>query len=654
MFTVVITEQTHLDSMEEYKPFLLPFFEDSDVTFCPWNMEGETIFDAVPDLAATVSRHNRWRLIVVCGEEGLTQKNPFDLVPYRKPDCPPDMAQEEYLSLVRQAKFAAFEQAAQKPLVKLMTWMCQSPTVTEGRNQAEALDPEFAEYMAEIRKKEELRSRIRREGDLEITLPAEVICVARRCYQEAEYDLQTSWSRSLDCRYSRFYDWNLYFDKMRYLIFDTLPKNHRNYTFDYIRFLCALALLARNEVPQSSLNPNRVYNLQCETDEGALRQLLSRYDGKLAATQEYLELQQRGLTRRENPRLSDQDVQVIFCTSSAIAVTSPAEFDKGALYVSGRDLGLSTDYPVDEESYWEKGYRESKRAFVKFMKMPRRALKKATTELRRLNGADLDHAINLNEFQLEDVADYVAEEELHMVNTPTSSFYDTERYDSRMEDQSKQIRSITEKRMTRKRTVILAITALVLYALSFLPVMITNYYEKTGLELILNLAYVGIGILALIAFITLLFLRWPLRKGYSKYNGIMRDIVNDVDYSMAQYSKYLSHVCNVMRGNSVLNFRAEHESPDEMKIRVYKKHCFDLLRKREELREIFGPFLPEGRSNTEEAYQYDFTRPVDYPYPLPYSADRRKRVEFLEKGNTVEVPVDFVQRMRLRREDLYD
>lgn len=655
MFTVVITEQTHLDSIEEYKPFLLPFFQDSDVTFCHWHMDGETLFDAVPDLVATVSRHSRWRLIVVCGEEGLAQKNPFDLVPYRKPQWPADMDQAEYLSLVRRAKFAAFEQAARKPLTKLMTWLCQSPTVTAGRNQAEELDPEFAEYVAEIRKKEELRRQIRREEDLEITLPSEILCVARRCYQEAEYDLQTSWSRNQDCQYSRFYDWNLYFDKMRYLIFDTLPKNHRNYTFDYIRFLCSLALLAKNEVPQSSLNPNRVYNLQCDTDEDALRQLLGRYDSKLAVTQEFLEHEQRELKRKVHPRLSDQDVQTIFCTSSSVAVTSPAEFDEGPLYVSGREIGLSTDCPTDEEGYWEKGYRESKRAFAKFMKLPRRALKKATTELRRLNGADLDHAINLNEFQLEDVADYVAEEELHMVNTRTTSFYDTARYDKDMEAQNKRMKTMIDKRMTRKRTVLLGVAALVLYALSFLPVMITNLDQDSGLELILNLAYVGVGVLALIAVVTLLFLRWPLKKGFSNYNGIMKGIVGDVDRSMTLYSEYLSHACNVMRGNCVLNFRKEHESPDEMKMRVYKKHCFDLLRKREELREIFGPFLPEdGLIDTEEGYQYDFTRPVDYPYLLPYSADQRKRVEFLQKGNTVEVPVEFVQRMRIRREDLYD
>lgn len=655
MFTVVITEQAHLDSIEEYRPFLLPFLEQSDVAFCRWHMDGETLSDTVPELVGTVARHESWRLIVVCDEAGMDQKNPFDLAPYRKPEWDPDMDQSVYLEQVRQAKFQSFELAAKQPLTRLMTWLCQSPTVTGGRNQAE-LDPEFAEYLAEFRKKEELRTQIRAGETLEIVLPAEIICVARRCYGEAEYDIQTSWHQHEDCQYSRFYDWNLYFDKMRYLIFDTLPKNHRNYAFDYFRFLYSLTLLAQNPVPQSSLNPNRVYNLCCDTDEGALRQLLGRYDSKLAATQAYLEQERNAVLHRERPRLSDKDAQMIFCSPTSIPVTFTAEFDQSVLFVPGKNVGLSTDCPTDEEGYWDNGYRESRRGLTKFMKLPRRALKKAAIELRRLNVADLDYASRLNEFQLEDVADHVAEEELQMVTTRTSSFYDTENNDRELDEQDRHIRKVIDRRLTRKRTLLLGGAVLLAYAIGFLPMIFGNMETEEAVKLALSFAWVGIGLLALIAIITLLFLRRPLSKGLSDYNGIMKRILNDVDEGQVQYSKYLSHACNVMRGNSVLNFRREHESPEEMKLRVFKKHGYDVLRKREELREIFGAFLPEetGKIDMSESYQYDFTRPVDFPYSVPYQADQHRRVEFLQKGNTVEVPVDFVRRLHIRREELYD
>lgn len=655
MFTVVITEQAHLDSIEEYRPFLLPFLEHTDVAFCRWHMNGESLSDAVPDLVSTVARHESWRVVVVCDEAGFDLKNPYDLVPYHKPHWDPDMDQREYLAQVQQEKFRCFEQAAGQPLTRLMTWLCQSPTVTAGLNQAQ-LDPEFAEYMAEFRKKEELRTQIRAGETLEIVLPAEIICVARRCYSEAEYDIQNSWNQHEDCQYSRFYDWNMYFDKMRYLIFDTLPKNHRNYAFDYFRFLYCLVLLAGNPVPQSSLNPNRVYSLCCDTDEGAMRQLLAKYDGKLAATQALLEQERNTLMSKERPRLSDRDAQMIFCSPMSIAVTNPAEFDQSVMFVPGKDIGLSTDCPTDEEGYWENGHRESRRGLIKFMKLPRRALKKAAIELRRLNTADLDYASRLNEFQLEDVQDHVAEEELQMVTTRTKSFYDTEENDKALDKQDKHIRNVIDRRLTRKRTLILGGAVLLTYALTFLPMIFGNLHSEEARDLALNIGWVGFGILTLITLITLLFLRWPLSKALSDYNGIMKGILDEVDEGQVLYAKYLSHACNVMRGNSVLNYRREHESPEELKMRILKKHGYDVVRKREELREIFGSFLPEEsvKVDMSESYQYDFTRPVDFPYPVPYQADQYRRVEFLQKGNTVEVPVDFVRRLHIRREELYD
>ena len=655
VFTVVITEQAHLDSIQEYRSFLKPFLDREHIAFCRWRTDGASLSDAVPELASTVSRHENWRLIVVCNEDGLHLKNPFEVVSYRKPEWPRGMDQQDYLELVRQSKFAAFEQAARQPLTRLMTWLCQSPTVSMERSPAYE-DPEFAEYVAEFRRKQELRQAIRAGEEPEFTLPSEILCLAKRCYREAEYDIQTSWALHQDHLYSRFYDWNLYFDKMRYLVFDILPKNHRNYTFDYIRFLYALMLLAEHEVPKGSLNPNRVYALSCENDEEALKRLLGRFDSKLAATQDSLNGKIRELQRKEKPRLSDQDAQMIFCSNVTVPVTTAGDFDTGTLYVSPKGLGLSTDCPRDEDNAWDTGYQKSRRALAKYMKYPRRALKKTATELRRLNTADLDEAGRLNAFQLEDVADHTAEEELKMVATRTCDLYDTERYTKDMEAQSKRIHSVIETRMTRAGTVALGSVILGCYLVGFLPMLLTNTATVKGVTFSLYFLLSGLALMAAVGLVTLFFLRRPLRAGYSDYNGIMKGVVDDVDGSLLQYSLYLSHACNMMRGYSVLNFRQEHENPEEVKLRVLKKHLCDLQRTREELREVFGPFLPETveEGEPQDGFAYDFSRPVDFAYPIPYSPDGRGQIEFLQVGNTVEVPVDFVRRMSIRREDLYD
>lgn len=162
--------------------------------------------------------------------------------------------------------------------------------------------------------------------------------------------------------------------------------------------------------------------------------------------------------------------------------------------------------------------------------------------------------------------------------------------------------------------------------------------------------------MAIAAVIALIFLRRPLKKAISDFNGTMKEISNEVEGSLEQYSEYLTHACNMMRGNSVLNFRRETEDPDEACIRVLKKHEMDILRVRQELHEIFDTFLPSGEveSDPADCYLYDFRRPVDYVYPVPFEQEQKKRIEFMQKGNMIAVPVDFVKHMRVRREDLYD
>lgn len=654
MFTVVITEQEHLEGMEGYRPYLLPFMDRSDICFCRWFPEGESLAEAVPDLMEAVYRRDCWRLIVVMPDQGIRQKNPFELVHYENPVRDPEEDLKAYLNRVRSAKKEAYYAAARLPLTRLMTWLCASPLVTSGQNQAEA-DPEFAEYAAEIQIKNQLREEIRSSETLEIPLPSEILCLARRCCQEPDYDIKRAWNSYYDAEYSRFYDWNLYFDKMRYLIFDTLPKNHVSYNYDYLRFLYVLALLAHNEIPQSSLAPNRVYNIFCQTDEQTLRRLLEKYDDKLKLTEENLTYECEQLIREKLPAMSDEEARKQFCIPITIPVSSVSEFDESSLYASGK-VAIATDVPVNETVRWQEDYRRSGQGVVKYLKTPRRALKKAGQNLRMLCNADLNYAGRLNDFQLEDVADFTAEEELQMVSTSTMLITDGEKYTREMEKNDREIRKRIRRRLTAARCWTLSLSAVGLYGLSFLFMWIMNRDAEEGVFLSAMVALGCVGLLGLAALVTLICLRSPLKHQLKAFNQVIFTLIQDMHRSMTHFSIYMSHACNMMRGYSILNFRREHENPNDLKIKVFKKHIYDIRRKREEVREVFGFLLLKSGSSTgnEEPYPYDFTRAVDYPYPVPYMQGQWRMVEFMQKGNLVEVPVDFIRRIGIRREELYD
>ena len=667
MFTVVIAEKKHIDSIKEYNVFLQPLMAEGNIAYCEWRPEEPTLADAVPQLTDIVARRRDWRVIVLCDEQGLNRKNPFNIVEYEAPVFTPiaefqneaDIVEHrrQYLEEVRVRKFRAFEQAAQEPLTRLMTHLCAAPLVMPGKNRAAEEDPDFAEYLAENLRKQELRAQIINGEKLCISQPAEVICVAKRTYKQQGHDLDHIWDAHEDHNYSRFYDWNLYFDKMRYLVFDILPKDHQDYQLDYIRYLYTMILLAKHDIPASVLRPNRVFTMQCENDEDALVELLALYDTKLAETATALSEKANEVKKTEKPRLSDHDAKMLFCSNITIPVSAGKDISYQDLYAEPKSVGLATDHPEDEFSSWNHTFQKSRKTLQKIMKQPRRSIKSAALDARRMNHVDLDKAFMLNEFQADDVREYTAEEELRMVSVKTVDLHDAEQYDEQMENQNRAILHEIETRMTGKATVALSLTCLGLYLVGFMPLLLNNLSTRENLlwaSVIILSALFGLAVTILV---TILLFRRSLRKQYREFNHIMRGIDNEIHGSLAQYSKYLSHVCNVMRGFSVINFLDRKEDPDLRRIRVYEKHLADIRRIREELREVFGPYvfaLPGTRVEKVEAYQYDFNRAVDFPYPLPCGESMKSRIEFMQPGITVQVPFRFVRKITVRREELYD
>ena len=107
----------------------------------------------------------------------------------------------------------------------------------------------------------------------------------------------------------------------------------------------------------------------------------------------------------------------------------------------------------------------------------------------------------------------------------------------------------------------------------------------------------------------------------------------------------------------MLDYCGQKTDPIDMKMRILEKHSLDITRTRKELYEVFGPYLTMDTPvdhGQKELYQYDFSRPTDYQYPMPYTENMRKQIEFMQPGNYVSVPVDYVRRITVRREELYD
>ena len=682
LLTVVIAQQKYIDDIKEYDMLLAPLLKDKDVVLCAWDTEKELLSEAVPALYGTVASKGDWRCIVVCDEEGIDLRNPFDLISLDIPDGLADASEEERCKAVRAAKFKAYEAAGQKPLARLAAHLCEFPLIDQSISFPEISrissfdsenlgvgtdgDPDklsgtvpdwgLLEYQAEIEKKLELYKKMRGPEDYDIVPPTEIICIAQRCQKPNTYDIRTSWKTHLINQYSRFYDRNLYFDKMRYLVVDMLPKSHNNYPKDHIKLLYAILILAGNEIPIGTISANRVYRLDCVTDEAALGSNVRRYDRKLQLTDELLEKEIFKITHEERKELLDEDARSMFCRSVNIPVNVVDRFDTQNLYVKNDGFGLAGDCPAPEPQKWSTLYKNSIKALTAYLKLPRRAVRRSQSDFRLLNDVDTDRVKDLNKFQKEDVEDFIGDSEIAMVSVETPDIYDPNRYENKLKTASDAVASYMETRMNKAGTIGLAAFSLVILLISFLPMIFRNRGGFGSVSLAVTVALVSLGLLLVCGLVFIFVSRYKLQVKIGKYNEAMREVNLDVENGMQQYSRYLTNACAVMRGYSVVNYDKEHEDNNTLAARIRTKHRKDISRIRAEFRELYGDYLENAEKDDYqiEPYDYNFDREIDYPYPVPMLFDEENSIVYMQPDNKIPCPVNYVEKLSVELEELYD
>ncbi|MBQ8975229.1 MAG: hypothetical protein IJ072_05860 [Oscillospiraceae bacterium] len=561
---------------------------------------------------------------------------------------------EDNRALRLRARFDSYEKASAQPLSRLMAYLCDYPLVTDNKDGSLNDDPDFRDYrLADARKKELQRSIVGEELQ-DFIKPSEIVCIARRSCEDEQYDIQTSWEPHYDLQYSRFAEYNLYYPKMRYLLFDMHPAAHRNYLFDNVRFLCALLLLANNEIPGDALQPGRVYVMDCENDTDRLSALLQNYDDRLLATQKMLESEIAVLKRNDPQTLTDKEAQSMFCTPTNIPMRPEKSFDEAEIYVGVRDFGLYADRPRDEQILWHEEYTQSKKGLANYLKQPKKSMRAAVNDVhvQSQNIAAEEKIHLLGEEQIAEFHDYLNEQETAAVLSRPDNLADPSRYQEQADMAANRVQEHLRTRMSRKTVLLACALALGAFVIGLVPAFFTGRINLTMTAAMAG----GLLVLVLVCVIYLFFRRGKLRKELRGYNDVLKKISDSVRANMERYSLYLGHVCSLLKGNAVDNTLRESSDAVARGSKIYMKHVADIRELRAKWGLIFSRFLQAGSERNAQAqpFRYDYKSTVTYRYPINGSEPCDVRVEFLQKGNYVELPVDYIRRVTLRREELYD
>lgn len=696
MFTVLIAEKEHIDAIQqENKLFFEPFLESKELAFCQWNPEGQNLYDSVPGLLDAVGRREKWRVMIInhCKGELLKSRNPFDVVDYSsidalaEPEYQPESDEmwtqwetdwKEYYKALENKKEEIYRSALTHPLQKLTTWLCYQPEdyvlkevqerqdvydwaldkisndVLKPSDRLESMERE--QYKCELRMKENIRKTFVGEERLNITYPAEVHCISLRTAESSFFDPASYWTIKNDSDYSTFADRNMYFDKMRFMVFDLLPSTHRNFRTDYIHFLATVLVFATNPVPGSAMQPRRLYRLEAETDDSPLCTIVTSYDKKLAATSKVIDDEMEKIRSEIPGNLTDRDVEALLLTPKEIEVDVDGSYNTKKVFADN-DYGLFFDYPEDEFHKWNCSYDVSKNTLSGIMKQQSRSIRKSVSQAKASSEiGDIDVS-RLTSFQIEDIRDYTNNIENEMIDSIPPDLTNLSRYTESLDKQYQTTKNVIRRRMTRKTTITLSFILLGLFLLCFLPFLFLNGSTPKMISTALIFTIAMLSLVAIIMVITLFFLRATVKNEVRNYNKIAQDIVDDIRSSMERFSMYLSMSCNVRRGHAIQNYSLKNVDEYTKRLRIRQKHQEDIRRKRAHLAEEYRDYFAD-RSFCDEImskpYDYDFDQRTEYAYPAPFLAGDSRQIEFISNGNFVTVPSSYIKRITVRMEGIYE
>ena len=677
MFTVIICdEKIKKDCEERYSLFLSPLAK-GNFTFCSWNPFGGTPDEMFPGLPEIVRNVPDWRAVIVLNAESyghgnISKRNPFDFTGFNNLRELPETAAE--LEEYRNKRLEAYSSAVYNPLLKTACWLCEPPV----REDNVEIDPELIELAREMpedyfdilnaknidpynvesdiceKTKYQILSTLWKADSVMFNLPKQVVCISERHYDTRRDEAKDAWKHHDEFEYTDFVEPNMYPAKLRYLLFDINYCNGERKIDEYINFLSFLLVFASNEYPVDAIKAYRVYKVNCNTDRAALSRALSIYDSKLAATQVRIRQQIRDLAENVHQPATDAEMDDYYLSDYRVNVSQFEETDTKPIYTDSRFVQLATDKPGVESAAWNTRFKASKKAFVKFLKEPRRSVKRAVETTRAQLSIDSDEVFYMTDFQLEDIAEKINFDEQEMVSIVTEDIYNTEKYKKRIDDEGDRVAKHISLRMRAKTIAIIMGIAVGTYFVGFLPMLFSNLNTTKSMLFSLIVTAVSVGLVAVAGFIALLVFRFMLKKSVKNYNLAMKGMIGELRNAMDTFGQYLTHFKGYMRRTSIFKKLGENEKAETIEERVLRKHIMDIDEVRNHNRLIFREYEFTDMGTSISPYTFDFTKPESYNYDFPYNEIADRKIVFIQNGNDIVVPIDFIKEITTTREELYD
>ena len=696
MYTVLIQNKKTMDVFRRYHPLFLEGLK-SNLGVVRWFETGTTIDTALPELKGLTNDKESWRAIIVRVEdEGRMSyfrsaaDNPYDFAieddscdeeseavsgeecsdaegqdvkdpeagkgeteNAENPGGEADSEAQEKKSAVKRKKSIT---ESDVPLVRLTQLLGGIPSPLVEYEQGSIIENGIERIVYKPLKDEELTrqyNELIHKLEYDGKRPTEIILFTfRNIYKDKDEVISESAVNSpFEIKSSDFWRKNGYPSLCRFITYDYCSEGRIKKDEDLFRFWLCVSILANNKIDPSSFQAYRLYKINVKINSGKLLDNLQDKELILADLRNCIDQDIKLEIEKKQSKVGKIPE---FVASIPIEPNFPNSHEYS---VSEKEFPLTPKSEQIERKKWLKLSDEAEAGLAGFIKSTERSLEYSSEMVRIASEIDEDDVISLDRLQQEELEDklfgqYNAILEMRD-KLPYAKMAKSEKLKEAAEKVNKSIFSRLELPVFLESAMIVVLLAII----SFLPVFFVYKFLNLG-KIPGGLYYGGIAIVAFL--IILLAILWILRNRFIKliraYNKEIEDNISAVSVDVNLFTQFTQSLATFTQGrryernavksqyiltNSLTNLQKHLKASSYMMNRLQDwADAFYLGELSRELHYSDTLYATDVSPEENEIYSLTAEKPVSIPLN--------------ESGVMLICPFDFVEKIELTREELYD
>ena len=643
MYSVVILNSRTSEAFAEYHPLFLDALRSGKIGLCRWNEDGRTIDAALPELRELTDDKEDWRAIIVRFEDEETMagfrsdhRNPYDFDEI-----------DSWEELVVESR---------NPLIRL-TQMLGGVPMPEKRFQSRKIEepdkaPRVVYEPIDDSERDASYRALSGRYEFDGKMPGSIILITLRKGYRPEDNIESSWEYHKESYSSNFWKHNHYPSICRFLVYDFSVAGPVQRTADEFGFWTSVMLMSLNKIDSSTLQAYRLYTIKPTFDREEMEESFQRSIDRLRLSRKTI---RESMKRETISQISAEPELPDYALDVSVDLELPRRKESE---VSSKGFKMTSRGIASDIASWNTRRRNAEESLQNNVRLAERILDQEAERMKEFSVFDPDEVKPLNVYQREDVIletqGYYRDIVEIQGELPTDKLTEGDE----AEEASDSVVDYLRGRVARGPAFRATGIAVILMLLAQVPAVINIIkYEVGSFYAVLGSFLLGVALVALGAVIVLALQRFELRKRIDAYNRLLSNAFNRLTNSAKNYSDYLSAIVSHSRGVSYLDIAEGMErGADDLKV-VKIRHIKSIdafLAKLKEWGIAFHLKLDHEMPVSEENYMVNLMADPSENGLYTFDTGKVYPVSVNRTGFTIDSPFEFITRLEILREELYD